>query len=89
MVCVPQIPSKLKEGLKVVKEGIEQRLRDDQKLVSHLEVLQQLHFNQRLAPRVPVQKNTLKYSERLSLSGKSVSKVLQSSSQSNIESGKR
>jgi uncharacterized protein YeeX (DUF496 family) len=29
-----QIPSKLKEALKQVKDGIEQRLRDDQKLVS-------------------------------------------------------
>lgn len=29
-----QIPSKLKEALKQVKEGIEQRLREDQKLVS-------------------------------------------------------
>ena len=34
MVHVLQIPSKLKEALKQVKEGIEQRLRDDQKLVS-------------------------------------------------------
>ncbi len=34
MVSFLQIPSKLKEALKQVKDGIEQRLREDQKLVS-------------------------------------------------------